>query len=136
MARAAIGPMRRQGWGRIVNIASTAGKRGIPKQAAYTASKHAVIGLTRSLAIDLGPDGITVNAVCPGQMYTSRARDSAIRTGNDDIDAEMARRAATIPTGRVGYPPDVAGLVCYLASEAASFVTAQAISVDGGALPA
>lgn len=126
MCRAAVPRMRERGWGRIVNISSMAGRRGIRRLAVYCASKAAVIGLSRAVALDVAAQGITVNAVCPGHIRTSRTRSA--------IPADQL--AAQIPVGRYGEGRDVAGVVAYLASDAAAFVTAQAIAVDGGELPA
>jgi NAD(P)-dependent dehydrogenase (short-subunit alcohol dehydrogenase family) len=131
MCRAAVGPMRARGWGRIINISSIAGRVGSAKQGAYSASKHGIIGFTRSLSRDVARDGITVNAVCPGGTYTSRVFSSARRSA-DDIDTELQRRAAAIPVGRLGTAEDVASAARYFAAESSGYVTGQAQSVDGG----
>ncbi|MDT7551856.1 MAG: hypothetical protein QOI16_392 [Pseudonocardiales bacterium] len=131
MSRAVVPAMRRNQWGRIVNMSSIAGRSGSAKQSAYSASKAGIIGFSRSLAKDVARDGITVNAVCPGATDTSRAQSSARRSAAD-IPEELARRAATIPVGRLGTAEDVAELVAFLAGERASFITGQAYSVDGG----
>jgi 3-oxoacyl-[acyl-carrier protein] reductase len=131
MCRAAVGPMRARGWGRIINISSIAGRSGSARQGAYTASKHGIIGFTRSLSRDVARDGITVNAICPGGTYTSRVFSSARRSA-DDIDAELERRAAAIPVGRLGTAEDVANAALFFASESSGYVTGQAQSVDGG----
>jgi 3-oxoacyl-[acyl-carrier protein] reductase len=131
MSRAVVPAMRRGGWGRIVNVSSIAGRSGSPRQSAYSASKAGIIGFTRSVAKDVARDGITVNAVCPGATATSRAQSSARRSASD-IPEELARRAAAIPVGRLGTAEDVAELVAFLAGDAASFITGQAYSVDGG----
>jgi NAD(P)-dependent dehydrogenase (short-subunit alcohol dehydrogenase family) len=131
MCRAAVGPMRAQGWGRIINISSIAGRTGSARQGAYTASKHGVIGFTRSLSRDVARDGITVNAICPGGTYTSRVFSSA-RRSSGDIEAELQRRADAIPVGRLGTAEDVANAALYFASESSGYVTGQAQSVDGG----
>ena len=135
MCRAAIPRMRAGGWGRIVNIASDAGRKGVPRQVVYSASKHAVVGMTRSMALDVAPDGITVNSVCPGPIRTSRALNSVRRAGAADLQAELAKRAAAVPVGRYGEPREVAALVAFLASEEAGFITASALPVNGGTLP-
>ena len=116
--------------GRIVNIASVAGKAGFPERAAYCASKFAVIGLTQAMAQELAPHGITVNAVCPGAVATDRnaaTRHRAATTGD-----AAAADAATSPVGRIGEPDDIARAVLYLADPAASYVTGQSLVVDGG----
>lgn len=133
MSRAAVRVMRGQRYGRIVNISSMAGVDAAPNSTAYSASKAGVLGLTRSLAMDVGPWGITVNAVCPGLVGTSRAflrQDPA----EVDIDSYLASRGRKIPVGRVGTPEDIAAAVAYLSSEQAGYVTAQTLVVDGGGL--
>ena len=112
MSRFAVPVMRGQRSGRIVNVASMAGVVAAPRSAAYSASKAAIIGLTRSMALDVAPWGITVNAICPGLVGTSRA----ILSEDPDLDvpAELARRAGNIPVGRVGRPEDIAAAVAYL----------------------
>lgn len=132
MCRAAVPLMRKGRYGRIVNISSMAGLTAAPSSVAYSASKAAVIGLTRALSMDLGPWGITVNAVCPGLVATSRA----ILDPSAEVDVEqtLQQRGRSIPVGRVGNPADIAALVGYLASPDAGYVTGQAIPVDGGGL--
>ncbi|UOQ57345.1 glucose 1-dehydrogenase [Leucobacter allii] len=130
MCRAVIPTMRAQRHGRIVNIASRAGQVGAAHSSAYSASKAGVIGLTRALAMDLGPWGITANAVCPGLVGTSRAVLSL--DAELDIEAHLARAAEHIPVGRVGTPDDIAAAVAYFASESAGYVTGQDLTVDGG----
>jgi len=132
MSRFAVPAMRAQRFGRIINIASMAGMVGAPKSAAYSASKAGVIGLTRALAMDVAPWGITVNAICPGMVGTSRA----ILSEDPDIDvgAELARRGRAIPVGRAGRPEDIAGAVAYLASEDTGYVTGQTLVLDGGGI--
>jgi len=136
MMKAAVPHMRKQKWGRIVNVASVTGKVGAAKQAVYGGSKAALIQLTRCLAVDLGPDGITVNAVCPGVMLTSRHLSGIVRrVGEKNVEEERARGAASLPMRRISDPSEVAAVIAFLCSEPASYVTAQAISVDGGMHP-
>lgn len=132
MCRAAVPYMRARRFGRIVNISSMAGLTAAPFSTAYSASKAGVIGLTRALAMDVAPWGITVNAVCPGLVATSRA----ILDPSPDLDVAetLRRRAGAIPVGRVGMPEDVAAAVAYLAAADSGYVTGQALPVDGGGM--
>jgi NAD(P)-dependent dehydrogenase (short-subunit alcohol dehydrogenase family) len=126
------------GNGRIVNISSDAGKKGFPLISAYCASKFGVIGFSKAIAGELAPYGVTVNCVCPtgvtetgmGQQVLDYLQTS---TGNDR-DAILATRSAGVPLGRMGTPDDVANAVLFLLSDAASFITGEAINVDGGVL--
>ena len=136
MTKAAVPQMKRQGWGRIISMSSVAGLVPLPERAAYSASKAAVIGLTRSVAQDLAPLGITVNCVCPGSIRTDRAISSTLRAGWTDVDAGLEERAKLLPAKRHGRPEEIAGLIAYLASEDAGYTTGQAIAVDGNGLPA
>jgi NAD(P)-dependent dehydrogenase (short-subunit alcohol dehydrogenase family) len=115
-----------QRFGRIVNLASQAGLVGIPRHAAYSASKGAVIALTRVLALEWGPSGVTVNCVAPTFVRTP---GTAERLDRPEFLADVLER---IPVGRVGTTTDVAGAVIYLASDAASLVTGTVLVVDGG----
>ena len=136
MSRAAVRQMlaRSEGeatGGRIINIASGAGKRGFPDLAAYCASKFAVVGLTQTMAQELGDKGITVNAVCPGAIETSRA---AARTARGDAP-DLAKRGMIAPAiPRAGSPKEIADMVTFLASPSAAYITGQSIMVDGGLL--
>ena len=130
MCRAAVPAMRRGRWGRIINISSMAGVIAAPRSTPYSASKAGVIGLTRALAMDVAAWGITVNAICPGALETSR---SVLSEDPDlDVAAEMQRRGRNLPVGRVGRPEDVAAAVRYLAGEGASYMTGQMLVLDGG----
>jgi 3-oxoacyl-[acyl-carrier protein] reductase len=132
MSQAAVPVMRAQRYGRIVNIASMAGLSAAPRSAAYSASKAGVIGMTRALAMDVAAWGVTVNAICPGLVGTSRA----ILDPDPSLDhaATIASRGRNIPVGRAGTPDDIAAAVGYLASEDAGYVTAQTLVLDGGGL--
>ncbi|HSV44797.1 MAG TPA: SDR family NAD(P)-dependent oxidoreductase [Ramlibacter sp.] len=133
--QAALPGMLAAGRGRIVNIASTAGQRGYAYVAAYAAAKHGVIGLTRSLALEVAKQGITVNAVCPGYTETDILRESianvVAKTGRSEEEAR-AEFAAGNPQQRIVQPQQVADAVRWLCGEGASAVTGQAISVSGG----
>ncbi|MFC8873107.1 SDR family NAD(P)-dependent oxidoreductase [Streptomyces sp. NPDC057148] len=129
------GGMLEAGWGRIINIASTAGKQGVMYAAPYTASKHGVVGFTKSVGFELAQRGITVNAVCPGYAETPMAvrvrQGYAAHWGITEQEV-LDRFNAKIPLGRYSTPEEVAGLVAYLATDSAAAVTAQAINVCGG----
>jgi ketoreductase len=123
-------------WGRIINIASTAGKQGVVLGAPYTASKHAVVGFTKALGKELAPGGaITVNAVCPGYVETPMAARvragyaAAYGTTEEQVQEQFE---AKIPLGRYSTPEEVAGLVGYLTTDLAASITAQALNVCGG----
>ncbi len=123
--RAALDDLRRAGAGRIVNIASTEGLGATASISPYTASKHAVVGLTRSLAVELGPAGVTVNCVCPGPIRTGMT--AAIP---DEAKERFARRR--VPMRRYGDPEEVAHITLSLVLPAASFTTGAVVAVDGG----
>lgn len=135
MSREAIRPMRRQRWGRIVNMASAIVRHPMRERAAYIASKSALIGLTEAMALDVADSGITVNAVCPGSVRTARAISSTRKAGFSDIEAGLAERARGIPAGRHAEAAEIAATVAFLCSEPAGYLTGQSIFVDGGGLP-
>ncbi|MBI3302871.1 MAG: SDR family oxidoreductase [Deltaproteobacteria bacterium] len=122
-----IPQMLKYGGGAIVNTSSAAGLVGYPRGAAYVASKHGVVGLTKTAALEYAKAGVRVNAVCPGAIDTPMMGRI---TGHRPQRAE--RMAAAEPVGRMGRPEEIAEAVVWLCSEAASFVTGQAIAVDGG----
>lgn len=113
-------------YGRIVNIASIGGKHGAPEQAHYSASKAAVMGFTRVLAQEVGPFGITANCICPGIIVTDMGRT------NLEVKEIADRWIANTALARLGQPEDVAGPVCFFASDASAFVTGQTLNVCGG----
>jgi meso-butanediol dehydrogenase/(S,S)-butanediol dehydrogenase/diacetyl reductase len=121
--------------GRIINIASQAAKSGFPHLAAYVASKHGLVGLTRSNAIEMGPHGITVNAVCPNHVTTGLgAKQNAYysKLQGKTLDEFMAAMRERIPMGRPGLPEDTAAAVAFLASSDAHYITGEALNVSGG----
>lgn len=124
-------------WGRIVNVASTAGKVGYLYTAAYCAAKHGLVGFTRALALEVARHGITVNAVCPGfvatEMTERSARNIAQKTGRPEREA-LAELAKFSPQNRLIEPEEIARVVVMLASEEARGINGQAINIDGGAV--
>ncbi len=137
--RAAAEVMVAQGeGGRIVNIASQAAKSGFPFAQAYCASKHGLVGLARSAAIELGSHRITVNNVCPNHVTTGlgawQNEYFAARTGRS-VETYLADMRARIPLGRVGLAEDTAGVVAFLASADAAYITAESLNVSGGEEP-
>jgi len=123
-SRAALRPMMKQRWGRIVNIASVAGLAGNPGQTNYAAAKAGIIGFTKALAKEIGSRNVTVNAVAPGYIPTELS---------STIPPELlAKGMAMTPLGRPGTPEDVANAVAFLASDEANYITGQTLAVDGG----
>ncbi len=122
--QAVLGGMRERGYGRIVAISSGAAESGLPGQVAYSASKAGLIGMVRTIAAENVARGITANAVLPGFVETEN-----VRAMPADV---LERVTSALPAGRMAAPSEVAGLVAYLASEHAGYVTGQAIGIDGG----
>ena len=131
----ALEDMLGAGWGRIINIASVASLRGFPYVSGYCTSKHAVLGMTRALALEVAMQGVTVNAICPGYVDTDivRAAISEIvaKTGRTEEDA-MRHFTESNPQGRLVEASEVASAVSWLCSDGAASVTGQAVAIDGG----
>ena len=132
---AALQMIAQQQGGRIINIGSQASKSGFPSAAAYVASKHGVVGLTRTAALELGPQRITVNAICPNHVTTGlgawQNRYFSAATGRSE-DAYLRDMRARIPLGRPGLQDDIAKACAFLASSQADYVTGEAMNVSGG----
>jgi NAD(P)-dependent dehydrogenase (short-subunit alcohol dehydrogenase family) len=137
VTRAFLPPMVAAKWGRVINIASTAGKVGFAYTAAYCASKHGLIGFTRALALEMATSGVTVNAICPGfvrtDMASEAARNIAQKTGQSEAEATRWLEALS-PQKRLMEPEEVAALAVHLATEEARGINGQAINIDGGAV--
>jgi 3-hydroxybutyrate dehydrogenase len=135
MTRAVLPSMLERGFGRVVNVASTAGLTGFRYTAHYCASKHGVVGFTRALALETAHKGVTVNAVCPGwvdtDMMDATVQNIADKTGKSPEDAREAL-VSRIPTRRMVSPEHVASLVAFLTSDAAGDVTGATLTMDGG----
>ena len=136
LVRAAVPHMKRSHWGRIVNIASLSAKQPIDGLLLSNVFRPAIVGLAKTLANELGADGILVNTVCPGYTRTDRlqevteARAKAAGTTPDKILADLAK---SVPLGRIAEPEEFAAVVAFLCSEPASFLTGLTLAVDGGA---
>ncbi|MFC7399742.1 SDR family NAD(P)-dependent oxidoreductase [Chelatococcus sp. GCM10030263] len=135
--RSALPGMIERGFGRVINVASTAGLKGYAYASAYAAAKHALVGLTRSVALEVAKSGVTVNAVCPGYTDTDLVAESVrgivAKTGRSEVEAR-AHFERSNPLGRLIRPQEVADAVLWLTGEGAAAVTGQAIVVAGGEL--
>jgi NAD(P)-dependent dehydrogenase (short-subunit alcohol dehydrogenase family) len=125
LAQAFAGPMRNQRWGRVVNIASIFSHVSRGGRSSYTASKTALVGFTRTAAIEWGPDNVLVNAICPGYIETDLTRT------NNSPD-QLAALAQALPLRRLGRPEEVARAAFFLGSDENSFITGQSLLIDGG----
>lgn len=125
--QAVIPHMLQEGWGRIVNISSSSVHTGVPNMAHYVAAKSGVVGLTKSLALEFAPQGITVNTIPPGFIDTPMLREAA-GDGSLDIEQQIART----PVRRAGRPEDIAAACAFLTGEDAGYITGQIIGVNGG----
>lgn len=121
--------MLSMGGGAIVNTSSTSGLRGSPQLPIYTASKHAVLGLTKAAAVAYASHGIRINAICPGPTNTPILQQAIAESDDPELVAHVA---AGIPSGRIGQPEEVADAVLWLCSDAASYITGQSLVIDGG----
>ncbi len=130
-----IDGMVSQGWGRIINIASIAAKTGLRYSAAYNASKHAMLGLTRSVALDYATKHVTVNAICPGWVQTEMVENTVqniINKTGRTRDEAVQSLVKDVPTGRMVTPEEIAGLTVFLCSSHARSITGQGLNIDGG----
>ena len=120
--------MLEAGWGRIVNVSSSSTHSGAPNMAHYVAAKSGVNGLTKTLALEYGPRGITVNAITPGFIDTPMLRSAAAKNRIGDIKETIART----PVRRMGRPDDIAAACAFLVSEGSGYITGQILGVNGG----
>ncbi len=130
-SRAAVPHLRESG-GKIVNQASVAGLVGVPSFAAYCAAKGAVVSLTRSMAIDLAPHQIRVNAICPGTVFTPLMEPMLRARGDGDLEAGLAKTLVKYPIGRLGTPEEIAKVALFLSCDESSFMTGSIVAADGG----
>ncbi|SDQ66813.1 glucose 1-dehydrogenase [Flagellimonas zhangzhouensis] len=130
--RYVIPVMQTQNYGRIVNVASVGGIRGVANQTAYVASKHAVSGMTKNAALEYGRDGILTNAIAPGAILTPMVAEAFKQVNPDDPKAAETEYAQRNPTKRLGLPKEVATVVSFLLSEENGYVSGQTIAIDGG----
>lgn len=133
--QACLGDMQTRRRGSIINVASTAGKWGSRNQSAYNTSKHAVVGLTRCVALEAAAYQVRVNAICPGFVQTDMVetlKHEAARSGGVTADAFVDGMMARVPLGRIVEPEEVAALAVYLGSDESRSVTAQSMMIDGG----
>jgi 3-oxoacyl-[acyl-carrier protein] reductase len=136
LARAAVPHMRERGWGRIVNVASLSARQPIPGLVLSNAFRPAIVGLARSLADELGPEGILVNTLCPGYTRTPRLEELAqvrAAAAGTTPDAITASLAASVPLRRIAEPDEFGAVVAFFCSERASYLTGVTLAVDGGA---
>lgn len=130
--RYVIPEMQKQKFGRIVNVASVGGIRGVLNQIPYVASKHAVSGMTKNAALEYGKDGILTNAIAPGAILTPMVAEAFRQVNPEDPKAAEAEYAQRNPTRRLGKPHEVAKLVAFLLSEDNGYISGQTIAIDGG----
>jgi 2-hydroxycyclohexanecarboxyl-CoA dehydrogenase len=129
--KAVLPGMVERGWGRVINIASDAGRVGSSGEAVYSGAKGGVIAFTKTVAREISREGVTANAVCPGPTDTPALRKN-LAEGGDDVDRLISSLTRSIPVGRLGAASDIAAAVAFFASEGAGFITGQTLSVSGG----